>query len=141
MTHAAMVVDASVAIKWVLPEEGRIPALRLLDQYRDGQATLIAPRLLLSETASVLWKRVRRGDLTRSQATQAYGFVIENAPKLVDSPRVWASALQLALAHGQTVYDCLYLSLALDQQCDFITADHRFYAALGVAFPSIRSLD
>ncbi len=49
-----LVLDCSVAAKWVLPEPDRVPALRLLEQYESGEISLIAPDLLLAEFASVL---------------------------------------------------------------------------------------
>ena len=135
-----LVVDASVVLKWVLHEDGRPAALRLLERYQDGQTTLLAPRLLLSEAANVLWKYVHRGLLTAPQATAAYDHFLVNAPRLADSSRVWAAALQLSLAHRRTAYDCLYLALALDRQCDLVTADEEFFLAVHQAFPFVQLL-
>ena len=56
---SVFVVDASFAIKWVVDEAHTTQAL-LLRRHR-----LIAPDLLIAECANVLWKKVRRGELTR----------------------------------------------------------------------------
>lgn len=53
-----LVIDASIAVKWVVEEEGTIEALALR-----GAAKLIAPDLLIAECANILWKKVRRGEL------------------------------------------------------------------------------
>jgi len=57
--RAAVVVDASVAIKWLLEESGTRPAVRLLAERRP----LLAPDLMLIEAANALWKKVRRGEM------------------------------------------------------------------------------
>ncbi len=141
MNGATLVVDASVSVKWVLAEEGRPAAVRLLEQYRSGQSTLIAPQLVLAESGNTLWKLARRGILTGEQAAEAFEYLLDNAPILMDSPRMVRSAMALSLAHGRTLYDCLYLALALDQQCELVTADRAFYAGVHVAFPAVGLLE
>ncbi len=68
----ALVIDASVVAKWVLPEPGREPALALLNLYEANRLNLAAPRLLLIEVASVLVKRYRRHSLALTQAGEAF---------------------------------------------------------------------
>jgi predicted nucleic acid-binding protein len=140
MSTPTLVVDASVALKWILPEEGHQEARRILESYQDEQLDLVAPHLLVSEVGNVLWKRVRRGDLDPPQAQRCFEELLRNCPILLDSAAVHRSAVQLAIAHGQTVYDCLYLAWALEQRCDLVTADAKFSRALGPAFPCIRLL-
>lgn len=140
MNGSTLVVDASVAIKWVLPEEGDKAALHIQELYQDEELDLIAPYLLLAEVANVLWKRVRRGDLTSQAAQRCFQQLLRDSPILLDSPAVNISALQLAMAHGRPVYDCLYLAWALEQRCDLVTADERFFNALRPAFPCIQLL-
>ena len=57
------VIDASVAIKWVVPEAGTEEAVELL-----GRGGLVAPDLLFAECANILWKKVRNGELQKSEA-------------------------------------------------------------------------
>ena len=61
-----LVIDASIAIKWVVEEEGTPAALALRKQ-----AKLIAPELLVAECANILWKKVLRGELSREEAVLA----------------------------------------------------------------------
>ena len=140
MSLPEMVVDASVAVKWFLPETSRAEALRLLHLYQEQRITLVAPVLLLAEVANVLSKRVRRGLATASMALEAYRLLKTNAPILVDDRLLLDEAMTLALASGQAVYDCLYLALALRRGCDLITADLKFHAAVRGKFPFVLHL-
>lgn len=79
-----LVVDCSVAAKWVLPEPGRDAAMRLLEQHESGEISLIAPDLLMAEFASVLTKRARRKQISAGQARQAYQLMERCVPRLFD---------------------------------------------------------
>jgi predicted nucleic acid-binding protein len=68
VSRRVAVIDASVAIKWLLPEEGRDLALGLQNEYQEGAIDLIAPELIVSEIGNVLWRRMRRGELTSESA-------------------------------------------------------------------------
>jgi predicted nucleic acid-binding protein len=94
----------------------------------------------VAEVANVLWKRERRGDLNRAAAVRCFFQFLHDSPILLDSPVVNSAALHLALAHGRPFYDCLYLALALEQRCDLVTADERFFNALAAAFSCMRLL-
>jgi predicted nucleic acid-binding protein len=134
------VVDSSVVVKWFLHEPGRAEALTLLHLYQEERIKLVAPILLMSEVASVLSKRVRRGLATASMALEAYRLLKTNAPVLVDDRQLLDEAMALAVGSGQAVYDCLYLALALRRGCDLITADRKFHAAVSSKFPSVLHL-
>ena len=140
MLRPTLVVDASTAVKWLLPEVGREAALRIQELFQDEEIDLIAPYLLVAEIANVLWKRVRRGDLDGATARRCFQQFLRDSPILLDSATVSVSALELALAHGCPAYDCLYLAWALEQRCDLVTADERFYNAMRMAYPCVRLL-
>ena len=120
----SLVVDASVALKWVLDETGRDAADALLDE------DLVAPSLWLVEAADALWKRARRGEITAEEATERlaelYNAPVTSTPIEDDLP----AALDLAHALGHPVYDCLYLALAIREGTQVVTADNRFWAAV-----------
>jgi predicted nucleic acid-binding protein len=141
MSRPTLVVDASVAIKWILPEEGQGLAVCIQDLYEDEKLDLVAPYLLIAEAGNVLWKLVRRGDLTREAAERCFLQLLRDSPILLDSPAVSVSAFQLALAHARPFCDCLYLALALEQHCDLVTADAKFFNALRPAFPCLKLLE
>jgi predicted nucleic acid-binding protein len=66
MSGETLVIDASVAVKWLIEEEGTPQALKLRKR-----AKLIAPDLLAAECANILWKKVQRGELSREEALLA----------------------------------------------------------------------
>jgi predicted nucleic acid-binding protein len=118
-----------VAAKWVLPEPDRAPAVRLLDRYESGEILLVAPDLLLAEFASLLAKRNRRKQITAEQAHEAFALMTRCAPRLFDMrPRLFR-ALDLSLRHQLSLWDCVYLALALEHDCPVLTADHRLFRA------------
>ena len=119
-----LVIDASVALKWVLPEEGEDAAAALLGER------LIAPEIWLSEAASALWRRHRAGEFDAEAALKRIIW-LEAAPvrsRLI-SDHV-EQALRLAVDLGRPVYDCLYLACALREGAQVVTADRRFAAAV-----------
>lgn len=117
----AYVVDASVVIKWVVDEPGSEAAIRLIDG-----PTLSAPDLLMSECANILWKKVRRGELTRDEASLAIDLLVRADIELVPTRALAAAAVRLSLDLDHPAYDCMYLALAVDRGDTFVTADRRF---------------
>lgn len=116
-----LVIDASVALKWVLAEPGQDAADALLDQ------DLIAPSLWLLEAANALWRRNLRGELSASEAEERLSELF-NAPVTsipIEDDLSMAAALAQRLGHP--VYDCLYLALAIREQTQVVTADRRFW--------------
>ena len=120
------VVDASVAIKWFLLENHSESALRLLTQPH----TLHAPDLIFSELGNVLWKRVRRNEISKKEADA----ILEGLPTLniqvQSSQALIPLALEIACGENRTVYDSLYLAAAIALQSPLITADARLFRAL-----------
>ena len=110
------VVDASVALKWVLDEPDRNAADALLDD------DLIAPALWLVEAGNALWARVRRGDLSGPEAVAMLD-ELRSAP-VGTSPieSDMTAALDLAILLDHPVHDCLYLALALREGVQVVTA-------------------
>ena len=119
-----LAVDASVAVKWFLPEEHSDEARALLA----SEHTLIAPDLIIVETADVFWKNVRRGALTPEKAEEGLDLLFRVPIGLTPSPRLTQAALRIAIETDRSVYDCLYLALANASGCRLVTADTRIYA-------------
>jgi predicted nucleic acid-binding protein len=114
-----LVVDASVALKWVVEEDGSEAAVALAAQ------PLAAPTLLLVECANVLWVKLRRGELTPSETVERWQALREAPVELVPAAGLLDHALDLAIQLAQTVYDCLYLALAIRLDGQLVTADRR----------------
>jgi predicted nucleic acid-binding protein len=120
------VLDASVVIKWFIPEDDRQAALEL----RVSGAGFAAPDLLFAESANILWKHVKRGEIEPDRATAIID-EIATAPWVVHSTRSLGSdALSLALASGISAYDASYVALAVRLDTICITADRRLFNKL-----------
>ena len=114
------VVDASVALKWVVPEAGSADAdaLRRADQ-------LLAPDLIVTEWANALWKKVGRGEIALDDALLAARVLQQAQIELRPMRGLLRPATELALALNHPTYDCFYLALAAGESCPFVTADER----------------
>lgn len=121
-----VVVDASVAIKWFVPEIHSDAAARLLEPG----LSLCAPDLILAELGNVVWKKKRRGELTPEKASEILMAFIRFDVDIQPSDRLVPAALMLASALDRTVYDTLYLTLAIARDGVLITADRRFHLAV-----------
>ncbi|GAX38733.1 type II toxin-antitoxin system VapC family toxin [Nodularia sp. NIES-3585] len=120
------VLDASVAIKWFVPEVHSDAARRLLASNH----TFLVPDFFFAEVANVLWKRVRRGEDTVENARQTLADLNAFPVEVCLSQPLMLLALDIALENDRAVYDCFYLALAVTQQCQMVTADEKFYNAL-----------
>ena len=134
----SVVVDASVAVKWCLPslrEELVEQAEELLASSRREEVRFLVPDLFWVELANALWKAVRRNEISPNNATTAIAFVRDLDITTVPSIDFVPQALDLAISHGRTVYDSLYVALAMQSKSDLITADERLANALAARFP------
>jgi predicted nucleic acid-binding protein len=133
-----IVVDASVAVKWFLPEEGETlvsQAVALLDAYDDDQARFVVPDLFYVETASAIWKAVRAGRVSRAFGDQSLVLLMQREFPTVPTLKLLDRAFQIAADYGRTVYDSLYVALAVQTSAQLITADERLANALAARFP------
>lgn len=126
------VVDASVVIKWFVPEIHSDAASRLLVQPYQ----YIAPDLLFAEVANTIWKKARRGELTAKRGQQLVEDIGRVAVETVPCRALVEDAHALAVMTGRSVYDAMYLALAVRLKTEMITADDRLVAAVG-AFPAV----
>jgi predicted nucleic acid-binding protein len=118
-----VVIDASVAVKWVVSETGSDAADALLDE------DLMAPVLWLAEAANALCRRARIGEITAEQANARLSELLRAPVASLPIEPHLAHALKLAIDIGQPIYDCIYLALALQHQTHVVTADRRFASA------------
>jgi predicted nucleic acid-binding protein len=134
------VIDASVVLKWLLPESDSVLADRLLETYLNNEIELIAPDLLMLEVANALWKRVTRQDVSEREATGAYRDLMTLPLPLVSSSSLGAKALELSLKHQHSVYDLVYCALAIEKRCKFVTADQVLVNKLQPVLPFIQHI-
>ncbi|MFA6122987.1 type II toxin-antitoxin system VapC family toxin [Sphingomonas sp.] len=120
-----LVVDASVAVKWFVREEGTDAARALLAM----PDPLIAPDWLLIEAASTFWKKVKRSELLTVHAQNHLSVLPGFFQQLVPAAELVAEAFRLSVRLKHPIYDCLYLALAIDEGFTLVTADRAFYDA------------
>ncbi len=125
---AQIVVDASVALKWVLDEPGSADALAVLDMD-----VLHAPDFLLVEVANVFWAKQRRGIISRAAADAAFDAIAAVPIALAPTGELTAPARSLAFALDLTVYDALYAALAQRYDCPLATADRPLADAMNAS--------
>jgi predicted nucleic acid-binding protein len=114
-----LVVDASVAFKWFVPEPGREAALALLDE----DEPLWAPDIVLIEVANSVMGRLRgiaNGEAATRAAVQRLPMIYS---RLVPTAELIAGALEIAMELGHPIYDCMYLALCEAHHLNFVTAD------------------
>ncbi len=132
------VIDASVAAKWFLPPSGEPlaeEALRLLGGYGEGRFQFAVPDLFWAECANILWKAVRQGRWTCSAAEEAIAALQDRRLPTTSSRDILEDAFSIAATFDRTVYDSLYVALAVRVKADLVTADMRLANALAAHLP------
>ena len=119
------VVDASVAIKWVVEEPGTDAALSIRAAER-----LVAPELWVAERANILWKKVRRGELSADQAHAAAELLEAAGVEVMTGEPALSRVVRLATTLDHPAYDCVYLALAADNAWTMVTGDDRLLERL-----------
>lgn len=121
------VLDASVAVRWVVPERGSEEAAELLVEAIGW----VAPRLLLVESAAALRRKIVAGELAAEQGLQALEALLQavadGVVRLADDEEIVPSAVTLALTLAHKVPDCVYLALAEREGLGLVTADRRLH--------------
>jgi predicted nucleic acid-binding protein len=127
------VLDASVAAKWFLPaadEPLSAEALRLLQLYSKAQVSLLVPDLFFPEFTNIFWKAQHRGRCNAGTADTALSEILRGGfPTFPTGPLI-QPAIQIARAFGQTVYDCIYVVLAVETNTHLVTADEKLANSL-----------
>lgn len=137
---SVFVVDASLVVKWFVPEVHSEAARKWLHVAHD----YVAPDLIFPEAGNAVWKKVRRGELTPEDARRLVTDISTIAVETVSMRALVSDAHALALVTGITVYDATYLTLALRLETQVVTGDDRFARKLAehpLLAPHIRSLE
>jgi len=132
-----LVVDSGVAIKWFVTEPYTAEARRILDGYRRGDLTFIAPDLMYAEVGNIAWKKHQFQGLSAADAQQIISEFQAIQFATTPNAQLLNDAYRLAVAHQRTVYDSLYLALSEREQCQFVTADERLFNAVRTSFPNV----
>ena len=133
-----VVVDASVAVRWLLDVPGSDRADRLIRK----EDRIVAPDLVMVEIANALWKAVRFAGLAPPAAAEAIAQAGTGFHELIAARALADRALAIALNLRHPAYDCFYLALAQTRECPLVTADDRLLRrCAGTSFAKlVRSL-
>lgn len=139
MTITAIVLDASVAMKLVMVEERTPEARALLTERNEAGAAIFVPPHFHGEVANALHQQIRRNVLQPIEALIALDQVVGMRFDIHTFDAMAHRALEFASQHHlASVYDALYLVLALQLDAEFWTDDQRLLRALGGTFPNAR---
>ena len=122
----------------MLPAKGELlrpEAFRLLDAYETGEVNLLVPDIFWAECGNIVWKAVRQQRFSRADAEAAMLAMIHRAIPTVSSAKLLPEALPIAFNFGRSVYDSLYVALAVQANKQLITADERLANALAAHIP------
>lgn len=118
------VFDASALLKFVVQEHGREETRRVFD----GCDEPVAPSWGLIECAHALWRKARRNEHPADGVEDAYGVLAKLKVEYIDAADAVPTALALALRLDHSVYDCLYIALAMQEAAPLVTADAKLAA-------------
>jgi predicted nucleic acid-binding protein len=132
------VLDASVAAKWVLPSQTEplsAEAMDLLDRFVRGRVQLSVPDLFWVELGNIMWKASRVGRLSSKAVIDRTTWLFELDIPTFETKPLAEDALNIALEFNRTVYDSVYIALAVRSARPLVTADERLANATAVRLP------
>jgi predicted nucleic acid-binding protein len=116
-----IVVDANVAIKWVIEQPHFERARRLVEQGDD----LLVPGMFVAEITTTIWKYVRSKQINEEQAQSGVTSILSLISYVERDAHLAEDALRMGLDLNYAPYDCFYLVLAMRRSAPFVTADKR----------------
>ncbi len=125
-----IVIDGSVAIKRFVVEPFSEQAHWVLEDYRSGDLTLLAPDLIYAEIGNIMWKKRMMQGLSATDAQAIISAFRTLTLVSTSSADLLDAAYRLAVKCQRTVYDSLYLALCVREGCPFVTADEKLVNAV-----------
>lgn len=138
-----IIIDANIALKWVLKEPDSNLAEALLIEWGHRGIVMYAPALLTYEVTNILYQNVRKGTITLEKAKDAIKDILRTGLKLelTQDTTLNIQALELAQRFNlPATYDAHYLALARREECELWTADKRLWRAVKDQLPWVRWL-
>lgn len=137
----AIVIDASVALKWLLPEEHAELAQALLEESLRARRPILGPPHLPSEVTNAVYQRLRRRNdgLTLDQAQRALTQFLRLPIQFLTPPDLYQQAFAFARTHQlKSIYDSLYVVLAQMVEAELWTDDQALLRSLGAEASWVR---
>lgn len=134
------VLDPCIGFKWLVDEEHSDIARLVREDFRRGVHALVAPDVFPIEVAHALTRAERQSRLTPPEGGVLWTELMTTCPALFSSLPLLPHAYQIASAARIGIYDCLYVALAEQQECEFLTADERLFRTLSADYPFIALL-
>lgn len=126
MAPPAVVVDASVAVKWYLDEESSEKAIELRRRWNASGTRVLVPDFLRLEFTNAISGQKH---LTSAEKRRMVHNLLETPfDTPITDPDMIKDALELSLKLNASVYDCLYLAFAIGNKAVLVTADAKFAA-------------
>lgn len=132
-----LVTDSGVAVKWFIEEDDSDTAQLIYDEYENDNLSFLAPSLLHAKFGNIIWKKQIFQGISAVEADfavkklQAVSFILTPITSLFDD------AYKIAVKYKRSFYDSLYLALSIRENCEFVTADEKFYNAVKRDFPKM----
>jgi predicted nucleic acid-binding protein len=125
MNSANIIIDASVIIKWLLPDEEDKIALKIKQDFDGMILTIIIPHLTYYEIGNVLKTAIKRERISENSAKKLYSALIDLEFVVYATKDLFALALSKSIDFDISVYDASYIALAEYLQVPFLTADRK----------------
>ncbi len=134
-----LVIDASVILKWYLPdEEFAQKALNILHRHVSGEIVLYAPTILPYEILNALIVAERMGRVNEEVTKNAFNAFLDLEINFLNPFLDYQGIISLARAFDRSVYDASYLAVANKRDIDFVTGDRRLLNAVRKELKSVK---
>lgn len=125
MNSANLIIDTSVIIKWLLPDEDDLIALQIKQDFDENKLTIIIPHLTYYEIGNVLKTAIKRERISEYSAKKLYNAFIDLKFTVYATKKIFTLALSKSIDFDISVYDASYIALAEYLQIPFLTTDKK----------------
>ena len=132
-----LVVDSGITVKWYIEEDDSDIAQLIYNEYEAGNISFLAPDLIYAEFGNIIWKKQIFKNLDANEADFAISEFKKISFTLTPITLLFDDAYKIAVKHKRTFYDSLYLALSVRENCEFVTADEKFYNSVRNSFSKI----
>lgn len=137
-----LIVDASVGIKWYLPEEQNLTADIILHQFNANKIDIVVPFLFRLEVVNSLLSATLSKRITYALAESSVRNFLKQGFNIIDlSAQNYRGIYEFAHKYSLSVYDANYVLLAEQENCNFVTADRKLFLKINDKKPTVKWID